>query len=123
MLFHICLVAIGGSFGAICRFLATSYLQRKYPGKIPFGTLTVNLMGSFLLGYLLGAAEDDKLTLLLGTGFMGAFTTFSTFNLEAVKLLEGREKTSGLFYIAVTYAGGITLAFLGMLLGKIGKGV
>ncbi len=79
-------------------------------------------MGSFLLGYLLGIAEDDELTLFLGTGFMGAFTTFSTFNLEAIKLIESKEKIAGIFYIAITYAGGIILAFLGMLAGKIGKG-
>ncbi|WP_102275428.1 fluoride efflux transporter CrcB [Cytobacillus massiliigabonensis] len=122
MVFHICLVGIGGFFGAICRYLATSYFQRKFPSKIPLGTIAVNLMGSFLLGYLLGIAEDDELTLFLGTGFMGAFTTFSTFNLEAIKLIESKEKIAGIFYIAITYAGGIILAFLGMLAGKIGKG-
>ncbi|WP_313799298.1 fluoride efflux transporter CrcB [Cytobacillus sp.] len=123
MLFHICLVGIGGFFGAISRYVVTSYFQRKLQGKIPLGTLSVNLIGSFLLGYLLGKTESNELILFLGTGFMGAYTTFSTFNLEAVKLLASKEKTAGLIYIAATYAGGITLAFLGMLAGTIGKGV
>ena len=123
MLFHMCLVGIGGFFGAICRYLITSYFQRKLSRKIPLGTLAVNWIGSFLLGYLLGITEDNELTLLLGTGFMGAFTTFSTFNLEAVKLLASKEKTAGIIYIAITYTGGILLAFLGLAAGKIVKGV
>lgn len=123
MFFQICLVGIGGFFGAISRYVVTFYFQRKLKGKMPVGTLAVNLIGSFLLGYLLGITEDDKLTLLLGTGFMGGFTTFSTFNLEAVKLLDSKELTAGFIYIAITYIGGILLAFLGLAAGKIGKGV
>lgn len=123
MLFHMCLVGIGGFFGAICRYLITLYIQRKLSRKIPLGTLAVNWIGSFLLGYLLGITEDSELTLLLGTGFMGAFTTFSTFNLETVKLLASKEKIAGFIYIAITYTGGILLAFLGLAAGKIVKGV
>lgn len=123
MLIHIWLVGIGGFFGAICRYFVTMSIQKYSPGKIPIGTLAVNLLGSFLLGFLLAAAEDDKWTLLLGTGFMGAFTTFSTFNIEAIKLLNEKENKTAFIYIALTISGGIILGFLGMLAGKIGRGV
>ena len=112
-------VAIGGFFGANCRYIMSQFFKKRIPSKWPLGTLAVNLLGSFLLGYLIGANGEERITLLLGTGFMGAFTTYSTFNLETIQLLQIKEKGSAIVYFILTYFGGIMLAFLGLLIGKI----
>ncbi|MBU8878344.1 fluoride efflux transporter CrcB [Bacillus sp. FJAT-29790] len=116
---NILLIGIGGFLGAIARYITVNYIKRRSRIKLPIGTLTVNLLGSFLLGYLLGMDGKGSLFLFLGTGFMGAFTTFSTFKLEAIQLVDAKEKRSAFSYIILTYAGGITLAFLGMILARM----
>ena len=76
MLIHLLLVGIGGFFGAIARFSFSQMLNNKSPFRIPIGTLTVNLVGAFLLGIITGIAANTMIALFFGTGFMGAFTTF-----------------------------------------------
>lgn len=116
---NILLISIGGFFGAICRFQLSQLMNKKQPKKIPVGTLFVNLTGSFLLGLLIGMDSSEHIKLLIGTGFMGAFTTFSTFNLEAISLLQSKAKSKGIIYICLTYSLGIILAFIGYSLGKM----
>ncbi|MEV4457055.1 fluoride efflux transporter CrcB [Microbispora sp. NPDC004025] len=86
------LVFLGGVVGAPARYLADRLVQRLHDSVFPWGTLSVNLAGSLVLGVLLGARDGvglpaDVVT-LLGTGFCGALTTFSTFGFETVRLLE-----------------------------------
>lgn len=109
----ILLVAIGGFFGAIARFAVSNYVKARYGGAFPYGTFFINVFGSFLLGLLLGANVDDHILLLLGTGFMGAFTTFSTFKLELTQLRAGRRGNVFLSYITASYVCGIAAAFCG----------
>ena len=77
-------LAIGalGGLGAVARVLVTAAVQRRTRGAFPLGTLAVTLLGAFLLGLLAGLAPGDDVALLLGTGLLGAFTTFSTWMLE-----------------------------------------
>lgn len=112
---HVMVVAIGGFFGAIARFYVSEKWNRNIE-KIPYGTLFVNLIGSFLLGFFLSYGLKEVYLLLLGTGFLGAFTTFSTFNKELRTLQKYPRKWT--IYFTVTYAGGFCLAFLGYFLGK-----
>ena len=81
---HIFLVAFGAFFGGIARYLISKYFNK---GNIPWGTLVVNLIGSFLLGLIYGSGISQAWALLLGTGFMGSFTTFSTFKMEHVEFV------------------------------------
>lgn len=115
-LFHILMVGIGGFFGAIARF-SISQILNKSSNQIPIGTLLINLSGSFLLGILLGLKADTMIVLLFGTGFAGAFTTFSTLKLEMIKLHLCNYKKELLIYTIATYGGGLFLAFLGYLIG------
>lgn len=113
---NVILVAIGGFFGAIARFAIGNLQKRYYKGDFPLATLFVNLLGAWLLGLLLGMNVQKDVYLLVGTGFMGAFTTFSTFKLESIRLLEDKKKVA-IGYLFITYVLGISLAYSGFILG------
>lgn len=111
-------VAVGAFFGAISRFVVSKNIDAKMHSRFPFGTISINLLGSLLLGLLLALKTSDSIILLFGTGFMGSFTTFSTFQVESLKL--GIEKEWHLLakYLILSYVLGISLAFVGFLIGK-----
>lgn len=111
------LVAIGGFMGAIARFAINKWFNERYSSSFPIATLLINLIGAFLLGYIIGRDLSVNWELLLGTGFMGAFTTFSTFKLEAIKLHMVKNWRAFALYLGISYTLGILLAFLGMRLG------
>lgn len=115
-LFHFAMVGAGGFLGAIARFKVSGYMSNKFPSMFPYGTLAINLLGSFLLGLLLGHIEYSAILLFAGTGFMGAFTTFSTLKLDSVRLLEARAWLLWVLYTAFSYTFGILLAYLGYIL-------
>ncbi|MEV0400299.1 fluoride efflux transporter CrcB [Actinoallomurus sp. NPDC050550] len=97
------LVLLGGAVGAPSRYLLDRYVQRRRESVFPWGTLAVNLIGCLILGLLTGAAHDlsRPVVSLLGTGFCGALTTFSTFGFETVRLLEnGSFREAGLNVLA-----------------------
>lgn len=111
-------IAMGGFIGAICRFAVGSYVKSYSPTSFPYSTLMINLLGSFSLGLIMGWNIEGPMYSFLGIGFMGAFTTFSTFKLEAFKLKKNRKGSLYYTYIAITYVGGIFLAFLGISLSR-----
>lgn len=117
MIIHSALVALGGFFGAIARFGVSNWFKKRTSSPLPLGTLFVNLLGAFLLGLIIGKGLSPTWQLLLGTGFMGAFTTFSTFKLENIQLHSGRKWKMLIVYLGITYSLGILLAFLGMKVG------
>jgi CrcB protein len=88
----IALLVTGGAIGAPARYLLDGYVQRRVRGVFPWGTLVVNVSGSFVLGLITGVALYHGLGPLpkvaVGTGFCGAYTTFSTFSYETIRLLE-----------------------------------
>ena len=85
------LVALGAAVGAVSRWLTDRFVQSRHTSFFPWGTFTVNVLGSLVLGFLLGLDTAPDLLLVLGTGFCGGFTTFSTFSFETVVLAgEGR---------------------------------
>ena len=111
-------VAIGGALGAVCRFLLT-FVDRHYIGYgFPLGTVIVNALGSLLLGVILEASAlswspSAEMRAFLIVGILGAFTTFSTFSLDAVTLW-----TRGEFILAGMYvAGSVILGITGFLVG------
>lgn len=114
------LVAAGGAFGAASRFTASYFLRSFRPASFPLPTFLINLTGSFLLGLLIGSGASLPWQKLLGTGFLGGFTTFSTLHTESIQLL--REKNTRVFflYIGLSYFLCIVGATGGMLLGSIG---
>jgi fluoride exporter len=112
-------VLAGGMIGAPARYLADRAIQARRDTVFPWGTLAVNLTGSLLIGFLLGAQRHLGLPpaafALLGTGLCGGLTTFSTFSYETLRLLEdGAVSEAGLNVIG-SLAAGVLLAWLGYL--------
>lgn len=116
---HLLLVAGGGFLGAVARYVMSKKIAERFQTAVPYGTLTVNLSGSFLLGLMIGSGRGTDFLLFAGTGFMGAYTTFSTFKLESVTL--ARQSQFGKFagYMGVTYSLGLVLAYTGYCLGRL----
>ncbi|MDA1679767.1 MULTISPECIES: fluoride efflux transporter CrcB [unclassified Bacillus cereus group] len=113
------LVATGGFFGAITRFAISNWFKKINKTSFPIATFLINITGAFLLGYIIGNDVTTSWQLLLGTGFMGAFTTFSTFKLESIQLFNRKNFGILFLYLSATYMIGILFAFLGMKLGGI----
>ena len=116
------LVFIGGGFGSVLRFIIAKYLNSSENG-IPYGTFAANIIGSLLIGIILGlAAKNNTLTenqtLLLATGFCGGFTTFSSFTYENHVFLKTGDLTSFALYTIASFVIGFLAVFLGMYLVK-----
>lgn len=108
-------VALGGFLGAPARYHVDRLLQRGL--VFPFGTLTVNAIGSLLLGLLVGVVDDTATTYaLLGIGFCGAFTTYSTFGYETLRLFEDGARPHAVANVLANLVVGIGFAALGMVL-------
>lgn len=118
-LVHMFLVGVGGFFGAIARFGINQIVSRIVSTHFPLATLMVNVLGSLFLGFLIGKRFDDILMLLMGVGFLGSFTTFSTFALESVQMFIRNKRHLAILYQVLSYGGGIIGAFLGLLLARI----
>lgn len=109
-------IAAGAFPGAVVRYLFSKWVQSVFPSVFPADTFLINSTGAFLLGYLLGHSASDSLRLWIGTGFMGAFTTFSTLKMESVKLLDQKRSGIWLLYTGATYSVGLALAYAGFIL-------
>ena len=114
-------IFIGGGLGAIIRYWFSILLSNKYLynlDAIPLGTLTVNLIGCFLLGFISGAMPiNTALKLGLTTGFMGGLTTFSTFGVENARLLTEGQINKALFHFFLHTGLGIILSIIGLSFG------
>ena len=110
-------VMLLGGLGAVARFSLDRAVSRLVPRPFPAGTLVVNLTGALLLGFLAGLALSPHLAMLAGTGFVGSYTTFSTWMLETQRLSEERQVVSAFANIAVSVALGLAAAWLGQTLG------
>ena len=112
------LVGLGGAIGSILRYLTTEIIP---PNQIPYGTITVNLLGSMVLGIMCGAIAADAVInqeyiLLFGTGLLGAFTTMSAFAMDTVNLSED-EFSKTFIYVTITIFGSLGLAWTGYKIG------
>lgn len=122
MIKSILLVAIGGGLGSVLRFITNVIISKNIPGKLHLATLSVNIVGCLLIGFLMGylskQSETENLKLLLITGFCGGFTTFSTFGLENYSFIQSGNIISSLLYTTISIIIGILFVALGIYLSK-----
>ncbi|NUU25965.1 MAG: fluoride efflux transporter CrcB [Streptomycetaceae bacterium] len=111
-------VVLGAAVGAPLRYLTDRAVQSRHDAVFPWGTLTVNVVGSLVLGLLTGAAAagaaSADVRLLVGTGFCGALTTYSTFSYETLRLAEQGARAYAAANVGVSLAVGIGAAFAGV---------
>jgi fluoride exporter len=111
-------IGLIGGLGAIARFLLDGAVSRSAAGRFPLGTLAVNLSGSLVLGVLAGAGLSGDADRLVATGFIGAFTTFSTWVLETHRLGEDDRMRLGWLNLLGSLALGLVAAWLGRMVGE-----
>lgn len=119
---NILAIMAGGSIGAVCRHGLFLLVQRLSGPSFPAGTLAVNLLGSFIIGFLWCLFDETHWShewrLFVFTGLLGGFTTFSTFTREALQLLKAGEWKTALTYVTISNIFGILLVFCGVMLCK-----
>jgi CrcB protein len=124
-LMKILLVMAGGSIGALSRYAVSLWAARLLGTRFPWGTLTVNLAGCFLIGLAFAMAErglsimNPSMRLFFMTGYLGALTTFSTYGLETVNSLREGTYIVGVSNFLVNNVLGAALVILGMLVGRL----
>ena len=110
------LVALGAAVGAPLRYLLDRAVQSRHDSVFPWGTQLVNVVGSLVLGVVIGLPTAPALSALLGVGFCGALTTYSTFGYETLRLLQNRAYLLAGMNVAVSLVAGLGAAYLGVTL-------
>nr|BCX00664.1 MAG: putative fluoride ion transporter CrcB [Bacteroidota bacterium] len=117
-------LGLAGALGTLARYALSGWTYRIFNGSFPWGTLAVNVLGSAVLGLLMGLSEgrmpiSSDLRTALAIGFLGAFTTFSTFSYETLVLLQKALYLQGLSYIALNVLLGLGGVWLGYSIGRL----
>ncbi|AYV47249.1 fluoride efflux transporter CrcB [Caulobacter flavus] len=118
------LVAVGGAAGSVARYLVGAAALRWIGPGWPWGTMTVNIVGGFLMGLLTGwlalkaAGQQETLRVLLGVGILGGFTTFSAFSLDAALMIERRAYGQAFSYTAASVLIALAALFAGLYLAR-----
>ena len=118
------MIAIGGAFGAISRSWITTNFDKLYPAAFPWGTFIVNLIGSFFIGILFVIFSEklplaDNIRSLLMVGFLGAMTTFSTFSLDALLLIEQGHYNAAFSYLLTSVIVCLVATFIGISIARM----
>ena len=115
-------IGLGGFAGALLRYWISGLAYAVTESSFPIGTLTVNILGSFILGFLLGTTDHyvfhPNVKLFLTVGLLGAFTTFSTFSFETLALIEVSSYYKAFLNVSLSIALGLAGAFLGLIIGR-----
>lgn len=117
------LVGLGGALGSAGRYAISGWVAARYP-TFPWGTFTVNVTGALIIGFFLALSQEralisPQLRVFFATGFLGGFTTFSTFSWETMALLREGALAQGLFNAAGSLAAGLIAVAVGIVLGRL----
>jgi CrcB protein len=121
---YLIFIALGGASGAVSRYLLANWVHSMWEGKLPLGTLFVNMFGSFAIGIVFVLVVERQLIHpdwrgVLMVGFLGAFTTFSTFSLETISLLEAGHLMHALGYMLASAVLCVVMAGLAIQLTRL----
>ena len=116
-------IAIGGALGSVLRYLATVQAANLLGKSLPYGTFAVNIIGSFIMGIVIGylaktLPHSNELRSFLTIGLLGGFTTFSAFSLDAITLIERGETLQAGFYVLSSVIFAILAVFAGLYIIK-----
>jgi len=108
-------IALGGGIGAVLRFLLTEYVNNNISNLIPLGTLSVNVLGCFVIGCVAGffASKSSPMYFFFVIGFLGSFTTMSAFSMQTIDLFNSNTLT-GITYIILTFSFTIVATYIGL---------
>jgi CrcB protein len=112
------LVMLGAALGAPARYLIDRAVQARHESLFPWGTLTVNVVGSFILGFLAAVPVAAPATAFVGAGFCGALTTYSTFGYETVRLMRDGARFYAVANAVASVVAGLGAAFCGLMLAS-----
>ncbi len=119
------LVGLGGGIGSLCRWGIGNIVGEKYHGSFPLGTFIINITGAFIIGFSsryffidLDGEYNSFLNSAVLTGILGGYTTFSTMQLDALKLTQKKNQFLAFFYLTISVIVGLVAAFLGALLAN-----
>ena len=123
MIGHILLIGLGGALGSIARYLTVLAVARAIPERVPAGTFTVNVIGSFAIGVIFGLSHryawlSPEWRFFLATGFCGGFTTFSAFAYENMMLIESRDYSMVALNVISSVAVCLAAVFAGLMISK-----
>ena len=121
---YVILVGIGGMLGSIARYLTSTYFTKLIPSAFPYGTFAVNIFGCLVIGIIYGLTErynwfTSDWRLFLATGFCGGYTTFSSFAIENVQLIQQANYFTFALYSITSFTLGLVAVYIGFTLGKI----
>lgn len=126
---NVVLVGIGGFLGACGRYLSSKLINRYWKNSFPMATFLINVSGSFLLGFVITHPElyqtlFREVKYIVCIGFLGSFTTFSTFEFEVLQLVEKRKHVTAGLYVVLSFLTGFVLAWIASCveIGSWGKG-
>jgi fluoride exporter len=117
------MIALGGAVGAIARFALGAYVGQRMGARFPYGTFIINMSGSFLIGLIMTVLTErmqmsPNWRYLIPIGFIGAYTTFSTFEYETLRSLQEGQFTAGILNVVLSVTVGFLMVWLGVLAGR-----
>lgn len=117
------MIALGGSVGAIARYMVGSYIGNRMGSRFPYGTFVINISGSFVVGFVMAILSERthvsrNWLFLVPIGFIGAYTTFSTFEFETMRLMQDGQAFTALMNVALSVVVGFAMVWIGLLAGR-----
>ena len=122
-MFKYVLIALGGAAGALARYLLGNYIGSRYGFRFPYGTFVINISGCFLIGVSMALFARTTMSVywryLVPIGFIGAYTTFSTFEYETLRAIQDGQLVTGLMNVATSVIVGFVAVWLGDAVGRV----